>query len=230
MRQAARFFLNYLVKDPATGWLISTPSNSPEHGGLVAGPTMDHQIIRQLFDNCIAASQVLNTDAAFRQQLKDTYRQIAPNQIGKYGQLQEWLQDIDDTTDHHRHVSHLWGVYPGADITWKNNPEDMRAARQSLLFRGDSGTGWSIAWKINLWARFKDGNHVLSLISRLLSPAGEGGGEKAGLYPICSMPIRLFKSTAISAPPPVLPKCCCKATTVASSFCRPYPPHFPKVK
>jgi alpha-L-fucosidase 2 len=182
MRQAARFFLSFLVKDSATGWLISTPSNSPEHGGLVAGPTMDHQIIRQLFDNCIAASQILNTDVGLRQQLKDAYRQIAPNQIGKYGQLQEWLQDIDDTTDHHRHVSHLWGVYPGADITWKNNPEDMRAARQSLLFRGDSGTGWSVAWKINLWARFKDGNHALRLVSRLLSPAGEGGGEKAGLY------------------------------------------------
>lgn len=182
LRQAARFFLSFLVKDSATGWLISSPSNSPEHGGLVAGPAMDHQIIRQLFSDCIVAAQVLNTDAGLRQQLKDAYRQIAPNQVGRYGQLQEWLQDIDDTTDHHRHISHLWGVYPGADITWKNNPEDMKAACQSLRFRGDSGTGWSVAWKINCWARFKDGNHALRLVSRLLSPADESAGEKAGLY------------------------------------------------
>ena len=182
MKNAALFFLHFLVKDSATGWLISTPSNSPEHGGLVAGPAMDHQIIRQLFDDCITASIVLNTDMALRQQLKDAYRQVAPNQVGRYGQLQEWLEDKDDSTDHHRHVSHLWGVYPGTDITWRHTPEDMKAAKRSLLFRGDSGTGWSIAWKINLWARLKDGSHAMGLVSRLLSPADESAGESAGLY------------------------------------------------
>ena len=182
MKEAARFFLHNLVTDSATGWLISTPSNSPEHGGLVAGPAMDHQIIRQLFSDCIAAAGLLNTDAPLRQQLRDAYRRLAPNQTGRYGQLQEWLEDKDDSTDHHRHVSHLWGVYPGTDITWRHTPENIRAARQSLLFRGDEATGWSIAWKINLWARFKDGDHALRLLSRLLSPASETGGDKAGLY------------------------------------------------
>ena len=110
MKQAAEFFVSFLVKDPKTGWLISTPSNSPEHGGLVAGPTMDHQIIRDLFKNVITASEVLKSDDAFRKTLQKKYEQIAPNQIGKLGQLQEWLEDKEDTTEKHRHVSHLWGV------------------------------------------------------------------------------------------------------------------------
>ncbi|GAB3996852.1 hypothetical protein GCM10028807_40510 [Spirosoma daeguense] len=184
MKEAAQFFVDFLVKDPKTGWLISTPSNSPEHGGLVAGPTMDHQIIRDLFKNCIAASEVLNTDATFRDTLKTMYRQIAPNQIGKHGQLQEWLQDIDDPNDHHRHVSHLWGVHPGTDITWNDTPDLMKAAKQSLLERGDDGTGWSLAWKINFWARFRDGNHAYNMLKLLfrpaISPEGTTGG---GSYP-----------------------------------------------
>ncbi|MCU7552006.1 glycoside hydrolase N-terminal domain-containing protein [Chitinophagaceae bacterium LB-8] len=183
MKNAAVFFIDFLVKDPKTGWLISTPSNSPEHGGLVAGPAMDHQIIRELFNNCILASQVLQTDEAFRKQLLDKVNQIAPNQIGRYGQLQEWLEDKDDTTDTHRHVSHLWGVYPGRDITWDDSIPMMKAARQSLLYRGDEGTGWSLAWKVNLWARFKDGNHALQIIKGLLSPAeGASGSERGGVY------------------------------------------------
>ncbi|MEP7142055.1 MAG: hypothetical protein ABI707_04250 [Ferruginibacter sp.] len=110
MKSAAAYFTGFLMKDPATGWLISTPSNSPENGGLVAGPTMDHQIILDLFKNCIAAGEVLNTDPALQKIWKEKYQQIAPNQIGKYGQLQEWLRDIDDTSNKHRHVSHLWWV------------------------------------------------------------------------------------------------------------------------
>ncbi|QDK80624.1 glycoside hydrolase family 95 protein [Spirosoma sp. KCTC 42546] len=184
MKDAARFFVDFLIKDPKTGWLISTPSNSPEHGGLVAGPTMDHQIIRDLFKNCIAASEILGTDAAFRDTLKTMYTQIAPNQIGKRGQLQEWLQDVDDPKDTHRHVSHLWGVHPGTDITWDSTPDLMKAARQSLLERGDEGTGWSLAWKINFWARFHDGNHAYNMLKLLfrpaISPEGITGG---GSYP-----------------------------------------------
>ncbi|WP_461111793.1 glycoside hydrolase family 95 protein [Spirosoma jeollabukense] len=184
MKEAAQFFVDFLVKDPKTGWLISTPSNSPEHGGLVAGPTMDHQIIRDLFKNCIAASEILGTDATFRDTLKTMYGQIAPNQIGRHGQLQEWLQDIDDPKDTHRHVSHLWGVFPGTDITWDETPDLMKAARQSLLERGDEGTGWSLAWKINFWAHFRDGNHAYTMLKLLfrpaISPEGTMGG---GSYP-----------------------------------------------
>jgi alpha-L-fucosidase 2 len=180
MKEAARFFVDFLVKDSATGWLISTPSNSPEQGGLVAGPTMDHQIIRDLFANCITAAGILQTDAAFRQTLQTKYKQIAPNRIGKHGQLQEWMQDVDDINNRHRHVSHLWGVFPGTDITWDRSPEMMKAARQSLIYRGDGGTGWSLAWKINLWARFRDGNHALMMVNNLLTPAEEPNGKVHG--------------------------------------------------
>ncbi|HEX5552096.1 MAG TPA: glycoside hydrolase N-terminal domain-containing protein, partial [Chitinophagaceae bacterium] len=176
MRSAARFFNCFLIRDPHTGRLISSPSNSPEHGGLVAGPTMDHQIIRDLFKNCMAAAGILDTDQAFADTLKEKYSRIAPNRIGRYGQLQEWLQDTDDTSDHYRHVSHLWGVFPGTDITWKT-PALMKAARQSLLYRGDEGTGWSLAWKMNLWDRFEDGDHAFRLLKMALSPA-EAPGRK----------------------------------------------------
>ena len=182
MKASAEFFTHFLVRDPKTGWLISTPSNSPEHGGLVAGPTMDNEIIRDLFKNCIAASEVLNTDENFRKTLQEKYKQIAPNQIGKLGNLQEWLEDKEDTTEKHRHVSHLWGVYPGTDITWQQ-PKMMKAARQSLIYRGDDGTGWSLAWKTNLWARFKEGDHAMLMMDKLLSPAeGASGSERGGVY------------------------------------------------
>lgn len=183
MRGAAQFFVDYLVKDKTTGWYISTPSNSPENGGLVAGPTMDHQIIRELFTSTIAASKVLHIDERNSSLLAQKINTLAPNQIGKYGQLQEWLQDKDDTTNKHRHVSHLWGVYPGTDITYKNKAF-MDAAKQSLLYRGDDGTGWSLAWKTNLWARFKDGNHALLMASKFLSPADADSTspEKGGVY------------------------------------------------
>lgn len=176
MKQAALFYNSYLIKDTKTGWLISGPSNSPEHGGLVMGPTMDHSIIRSLFKAVINASEILNVDKNFRDTLQRKLPQIAPYQIGKYGQLQEWLQDIDDTSDKHRHVSHLWAVFPGDEITWDEN-DLMKAARQSLIYRGDAATGWSLAWKLNLWDRFKEGDHAYKLLQMLLSPAekfGEG--------------------------------------------------------
>lgn len=182
MKEAALFYEDFLIKDPKTSWLISTPSNSPENGGLVAGPTMDHQIIRTLFRNCIEASKILGVDEAFRKSLEDKVLQIAPNQIGKYGQLQEWLEDKDDTTNKHRHVSHLWGVYPGNDINWDADKKMMNAAKQSLLYRGDDATGWSLAWKINFWARFKDGDHAMKLIKMLLKPADGGAGSYVNLF------------------------------------------------
>ncbi len=148
----------------------------------MAGPTMDHQIIRTLFRNTIKASDILKTDAAFRDTLQAKLKQIAPNQIGKFGQLQEWLEDKDDTTNKHRHVSHLWGVHPGDDITWERSPELMKAARQSLIYRGDEGTGWSLAWKINFWARFKEGEHALELVKLLLRPVSGKGGSYVNLF------------------------------------------------
>ncbi len=181
MKKASLFFNSFLVPDPVTGYLISTPSNSPEQGGLVAGPTMDHQIIRELFKNTIEAARILNVDAAFCNTLQDKYQRIAPNKIGHYGQLQEWMQDVDDTANKHRHVSHLWGVHPGNDINWETAPEMMKAARQSLEYRGDEATGWSLGWKINLWARFKNAERTYKLIKMLLSPSAGGAGSYPNL-------------------------------------------------
>ena len=168
MKEAALFFVDSLVRDPQTGWLISTPSNSPEQGGLVAGPAMDHQIIRDLFANTIEATRLLGVDPEFATTLAEMRGQIAPNQIGQHGQLQEWLEDRDDPKNEHRHVSHLWGVYPGQEIT-PDTPEFFHAARQSLIFRGDGGTGWSKAWKINFWARFRDGDHAHKMLIEALA-------------------------------------------------------------
>ena len=179
MKQAALFFSDYLVEDPKSGWLISGPSNSPEEGGLVMGPTMDHQIIRSLFGATIEAAKILKTDAELAAKLAEMRGRIAPNQVGQYGQLQEWLADKDDPKNQHRHLSHLWGVYPGCDITWKDK-KFFDAARQSLIFRGDAATGWSMGWKVNLWARFLDGDHAYLILRNLLSPIGKG---KGGMYP-----------------------------------------------
>jgi len=186
MKGAAEFFVDFLIEDPKTGYLISTPSNSPETGGLVAGPTMDHQIIRELYKNVIEASEILNIDSDFANILKEQYSRIAPNQIGKHGQLQEWMEDKDDPNNKHRHVSHLWGMHPGKDINWIDSPDIMDAARQSLIFRGDDGTGWSLAWKINFWARFLDGEHAHDLFkllfSNALDPERTGGGSYPNLF------------------------------------------------
>jgi len=170
MKGAALFFTEFLIKDPKTGWLISTPSNSPENGGLVAGPTMDHQIIRDLLGNCIKASEVLGVDEEFRAKLVDIKKRIAPNQIGQHGQLQEWLEDKDNPKNQHRHVSHLFGLHPGKEITRRGTPKLFEAAKKSLEFRGDGGTGWSMAWKVNFWARFEDGDHAYKMLSSLLTP------------------------------------------------------------
>ncbi|MBN1845687.1 MAG: glycoside hydrolase family 95 protein [Sedimentisphaerales bacterium] len=170
MKEAAEFFVDFLVEDPATGWLISSPSNSPENGGLVAGPAMDHQIIRDLFDHCIAAGEILDVDQDFRDLLRDRRKKLAPNQIGRLGQLQEWLEDKDDPKNTHRHVSHLFGLYPAGQISRHGTPELWQAARRSLEFRGDGGTGWSLAWKVNFWARLEDGDHAYKMLASLLAP------------------------------------------------------------
>lgn len=181
LKEAAEFFADFLYRDELTGFLISGPSNSPEQGGLVMGPTMDHQIIRSLFANTASAARVLGRDQDFAAKLDQLRAQIAPNLVGRHGQLQEWLEDRDDPTNQHRHVSHLWGAYPGWDITWQE-PKFFDAARQSLIFRGDAATGWSMGWKINLWARFLDGDHAYLILGNLLQPIGAAKG-KGGMYP-----------------------------------------------
>lgn len=193
MKGAALFFMDYLVEDPGTGWLISTPSTSPELGGLVAGPAMDHQLIRSLFSHTAQAADLLQVDEGLGRQLRAMAARIAPNRIGRHGQLQEWsLVDRDDPNEKHRHVSHLWALHPGAEIT-RATPDLLDAARQSLVFRGDDGVGWSLAWKINFWARLFDGDHAYRLVQRQLNPVVatgiryDGGG---GSYPnlLCACP------------------------------------------
>jgi alpha-L-fucosidase 2 len=182
MRGAALFFVDSMVKDPVTGKLYTGPSNSPEQGGLVMGPTMDREIVRSLFGEVIAASKILGTDADLRAQLTTMRGEIAPLAIGKYGQLQEWMEDKDDPKNQHRHVSHLWAVYPGSEITPYGTPDLFKAARQSLIYRGDAATGWSMGWKINLWARFLDGDHAYKILQNLITPASDGRPSKAGLF------------------------------------------------
>ena len=185
LKEASLFFVDYLVKDPKTGKLVSGPSNSPEQGGLVMGPTMDHQIIRDLLANTAASADALGVDQAFAAQLRTVRAEIAPNQIGQHGQLQEWMEDKDDPKNTHRHVSHLWGVFPGSEIT-PLTPDLFKAARQSLIYRGDGGTGWSMGWKINFWARFLDGDHAFTMLHNQLTPVGRTGvdyGKGGGTYP-----------------------------------------------
>ena len=188
MKGAAEFFLDALVESPDGQWLISGPSNSPENGGLVMGPTMDHQIIRNLLGNTISAAAVLGLDSDFREELRRVRERIAPNRIGRLGQLQEWLDDVDDPDNQHRHVSHLFGLHPGVEITPFGTPDLFAAARKSLEFRGDGATGWSMGWKVNFWARFLDGDHAFKILAGLLAPVPDEtarrlDGRRGGLYP-----------------------------------------------
>jgi len=131
---------------------------------------MDHQIIRDLFRNCIEATRVLGIDKQFRRELRSTMRKIAPNQIGQYGQLQEWLEDKDNLKNKHRHVSHLFGLHPGKEISKRESRQLWKAAMRSLQMRGDGGTGWSMAWKVNFWTRFEDGDHAYKMLNNLIAP------------------------------------------------------------
>lgn len=192
MRGSAEFFADFLIEELVHKWLVVSPSISPENApaiakgkSIAAGVTMDNQIVYELFSNVIRASAILGKDQVFAEKLKALRKRLPPMQIGQYGQLQEWLQDLDSPTDHHRHVSHLFGVYPGGQISPYRTPELFDAARTSLLHRGDVSTGWSMGWKINLWARFLDGNHAYKLLCDQLSPVrerAEGGGTYPNLF------------------------------------------------
>jgi alpha-L-fucosidase 2 len=157
LKGASLFFVDYLVKDPKTGWLVTNPSISPEQDPLCVGPAMDNQLIRALLGYTIEAAEILGVDKDFAGQLADIRRQVPPDRVGKHGQLQEWLDDLDKPNNAHRHMSPLWGLYPGWEIT-PADPKLFDAAKVLLAWRGDGSTGWSFAWRIPLWARVHDGD------------------------------------------------------------------------
>ena len=193
MKEAALFCLDWLQEEP-DGRLATSPSTSPEHkfvlpnGQMAAvskGATMDHALIWDLFTHCIQAAEILGMDDSFREELADARSRLLPYQIGKYGQLQEWFLDFEDQDVQHRHVSHLFGVYPGCQLTAEATPELFEAAQRSLERRSDIGTGWSLAWKISLWARFGDGDRTLQLIGNVLNlvHTDVGSVTGGGVYP-----------------------------------------------
>ncbi len=197
MKEAAAFCLDWLVKDK-DGWLVTAPSVSPENsffddkgkkGSVSIATTMDMSIIWDLFTNLIDASKELNEDKAFREELIAKRDKLFPLHIGKKGNLQEWYKDWEDPEPHHRHVSQLFGLYPGREISPINTPAFAAAARKTLELRGDEGTGWSLAWKINFWARLLDGDHAYKMVRNLLRITGQagtnysnGGGSYVNLF------------------------------------------------
>ncbi|MBP2328823.1 alpha-L-fucosidase 2 [Kibdelosporangium banguiense] len=176
MKGAAQFFLDTLVEEPTLKSLVTNPSNSPElahhaNVSVCAGPTMDMQILRDLFDGCARASEVLGVDADFRGQVVAARNRLAPMKVGSRGNIQEWLYDWVETEPGHRHISHLYGLHPSNQITKRGTPQLFSAARRTLELRGDAGTGWSLAWKINYWARMEEGARAHKLIRDLVTPA-----------------------------------------------------------
>ena len=194
MREAALFCLDWLVEDD-NGRLVTIPSTSPEHrfvtpdgraNALGVAATMDLSLIRELFGCCLQAAERLGEDTGERRLWQEALARLPPARIGRFGQLQEWREDYEDEDAHHRHVSHLYGIFPGNEWTPDGSPEMAAAARVSLERRGDGGTGWSLAWKTALWARLRDGDRALRLIARLLTPAEDDGGYNfvgGGVYP-----------------------------------------------
>lgn len=195
IKGSAAFYLSTLVKDPDNGWLVTAPSNSPENAfrlpdgktaHVCVSPTIDNQIIRELFTHVITAARALKADAGFRLQLEKAKRQLPPNRVGKDGRLMEWLQEYPEVEPHHRHVSPMWGLYPGNEISVTATPKLADASIAFLEGRGDEGTGWSLAWKINLWARLGEGDHAFRLLKDLLRPTEKTGYNMVnggGTYP-----------------------------------------------
>ncbi|HET9280088.1 MAG TPA: glycoside hydrolase family 95 protein, partial [Flavitalea sp.] len=197
MKGAARFTLDWLVPD-SSGRLVTAPSTSPENdfyygdkktSGLSIATTMDMGIIRDLFSNLITASHILRIDEPFSDSLKQAMDKLYPFSVGKQGQLQEWYMDFEDVDPHHRHVSHLYALHPANLISVVKTPELARAAKRTLEIRGDEGTGWSLAWKVNFWARLHDGNHAYRLYRNLMRLTKEnntnynrGGGAYPNLF------------------------------------------------
>ena len=199
MKGAAQFFNSVMIEEKEHSWLVTAPTSSPENSfylpdGRIAsvcmGPTMDIQIITELYQNVIEASEILNMDEEFAETLKKDLKRFPPMQISENGYLQEWLKDYGEPEIHHRHVSHLFGLHPGRLITKSKTPDLYEACKMSLERRGDEGTGWSRAWKINFWARLHDGDRAYKLLKNLLQPAMVGDRVGAGTYPnlFCAHP------------------------------------------
>jgi alpha-L-fucosidase 2 len=189
LKGASTFYIDYLVEHPKYHWLVVNPDESPEntpreHQGsaLDAGVTMTNQIVFELFSSTIRAAEILKKDASFIDTLKSLRKRLPPMHVGQYGQLQEWLDDIDDPKDNHRHISHLYGLYPSNQISPYRTPQLYSAAKTTLIHRGDVSTGWSMGWKVNWWARLLDGNHAYKLIQNQLTPVGSGGRGSGGTY------------------------------------------------
>lgn len=202
IKGASEFFLSTMIREPKHGWLVTAPSSSPENEFVVdengtkvsvcMGPTMDTQIVGELFGNVITAAETLGIDQEYSKQLNEAISQLPPMQIGSDGRLMEWLEEYKEADPHHRHVSHLYGLHPGNQISPEKTPEVAEACRKTLDARGDGGTGWSRAWKINFWGRLGDGDRAYSLFKALLSPAymEPGDKHKSGTFPnlFCSHP------------------------------------------
>lgn len=189
LRGKALFYLDILHEDRSGRWLVVSPSMSPENSylpgsvGVSAGTTMDNQLIFDVFHNFIDASKILDVDAPLVDSVKAALDRLPPMQIGQHTQLQEWLEDLDKTTDQHRHISHLYGLYPAGQISPFRHPDLTEAAVNSLIYRGDKSTGWSMGWKVNWWARLLDGNQTFKLIQEQLSPPIGDKGQSGGTYP-----------------------------------------------
>ena len=185
LKGAAEFYADFLVPHPNYPYIVVAPGNSPEnapeaHQGssITAGSTMDNQLVFDVFSTAIKASEILEKDIDFADSLKVLRKKLPPMQVGKHNQLQEWLDDVDSPEDHHRHISHLYGLFPSNQISPYRTPKLFAASRNTLLQRGDVSTGWSMGWKVNWWAKMQDGNHAYKLITDQLTPVGinEGGG------------------------------------------------------
>jgi len=168
LKDCARFFMDFLVEHPATGYLVVSPSISPEHGPVTAGCTMDNQLVRDVMNNTLMAASIVGDSESFCDSLRNVAARLQPMKVGRHGQLMEWTEDMDDPNDQHRHISHLYGLYPSNQISPISTPELFAAARTTLTHRGDQATGWSIGWKINFWARMLDGNHAFRIIDNMI--------------------------------------------------------------
>lgn len=202
MRGAALFFVDMLTRDPRTKYYVTAPTTSPENQfrmandsvvSVCAGSTMDNQILRELFANTIEAARLLGQDSALVVALEEKKAGLMPTTIGADGRIMEWLEPYEEVEPTHRHVSHLYGLYPGNEISVAETPELAEAARKSLLVRGDQSTGWSMAWKINFWARLRDGDHAYKLLADLLNPCMDprtGEVKSGGTFPnlFCAHP------------------------------------------
>ncbi|ALJ06753.1 alpha-L-fucosidase [Pseudalgibacter alginicilyticus] len=188
MKGASEFLLSVLIPEPKNDWLVIAPSISPEHGPSIrsknvtieAGTTMDNQLVFDMFTKTIRAAKILNIDTELISKMENTLKKLPPMKVGQHNQLQEWMQDLDDPKDDHRHVSHLYGLYPSNLISPYRHPELFQGAKNTLIQRGDPSTGWSMNWKINLWARLLDGNHAYKLMGDQIKLVGRPDSPKGG--------------------------------------------------